>query len=1685
MSESSIAQAGILDAPSANEGRRLALVVGVNGPAAADYLAPLLYAESDAAQMAKLLGGDACRFNLVDRDLSTSGAEAQDLKRALLRLARDSTKDDFLLVYFSGHAQQIPVSPGRNEVFLVTVDFDPRDAKDDPESFLSLSWLYDKLYVRAAARYVLLLLDCCYAGNWGATGPDPLKLDLGKAIEDILEGNKTGGNALEGRFRGVLSAAGYDAKAYEVDGHGQMTRLLLPALKGEVEDVLDERGNITFMSLGNYVQQLAREQDTAIPAVFGNLTQQCILAYYPDHSTVNRQQQTELRHRQERRARLEAMLVDHSSFLQNRLESFVGREEELKTINALIAEVQPGGGYITITGQAGQGKSSIIARLVSDHDPATTPHHFILLNPGSDYQLIILRDIMAQLILKYDLPELYVAGENRRILADYFPKVLNEVANQGGQEVIFIDGLDQLEEDLATRTRDLSFLPRDPTPGIVIVLGTRPNDTLRPLVLLKPHHEYLLPHLSRPDFDRILAHRGVHLDVVLADQFYSSMQRNALYLDLVARELAQAGALDPEKIIQRVADDPVNLFSFAVDRFKRHEQSWEVIHSILGVLLAAQEPLLRQHIGQITKHRSEKVREALQRLGGLVPEDGQQRYSLYHLKFRDFLREDPERPNKESLFEAREEAAWHQVLADWCASGGLGTIWQDKSGDAIEQLRRDYARKHYVTHLYHAGAWERLEQTLDEGEYGHAKIQHDPSTRAYAQDLDLGRAAAARSGLTFEERLSTLPNLWRYTLLRCSLSSRADQYPDAAFTALVLLGREAEAIGLAELLTDDSRKVKVLTRIVRELQQQSGREQESALLLLRAYDIARQRIREQPDHRSFEVLDALADVTDLGDVEMQLRLTSLAKLAIKEGPELWYRNKLVNYIAREKLLNKAVAITQSIADVPSRAHALMNLAALLNEGGQAEIINSLLDEAERLAHDVVDGRDRIELLAGLASQRIALGDRDQLEGLLGEAERLAHDVVDERDRIELLAGLATQWVALGDRSHAEGLLAEAASLAHSIDEDMKQILAIGFAEVGNWGQAEKVAWSIANRLSRYIALGEIARQMGQLEQWEGAEKLVRAVIHDSQGDVYSVYYFFRKHIAQLAKAGQWDRAEELARSLNEAHMNSALVAFGEELAKAGQWDRAEELARSLDKTHMNSALIQLGEELAKAGQWDRAEELARSIDEDYFSDKLRLSLTVRLAEAKQWERAEQTARSIEANSVKIEALGQLAEWLVATGTQESATQIMTEIASLTRTSSDPYSDTSVFWYLLPELAATKHWNLVEGIVRSIQDPSALESALEMLVVERSKAGQVDEAEALARTMQDPEKQASAYMRAALELARAQEWDHVEQVVKMVSPPLLHFGTLIEIAGILIEQGQRTRARADLAEIERQVNTIEDALARATFLAQISSKLLDINERSTALSLLSQAFELAQTEGEEREWVIATIMDVFISAREWDQAEHAAGSITDLIMRPYYQVRIIDALAHAGEWAHAEQILGYLPDVDRSRGLRHLARAATATGQQERFDAIGHFAQSTYDNLSIERGVVEGLIDAKDWAKAEAVALGIDSNFRDESLRDLAQGLAKEQLWQDADRIIRMIPEQLHMLPAASTLVEELISNGQTGQALELVQWVLLRADTRDEATDALRIVSPLIRSQPDLGPGFVDGLSWVTHFLER
>lgn len=325
------------------------------------------------------------------------------------------------------------------------------------------------------------------------------------------------------------------------------------------------------------------------------------------------------------------------------------------------------------------------------------------------------------------------------------------------------------------------------------MLGTRPDDTLQPLESKKIQVEYRLPHLSLRDFQQLLIKHGVVSGV--AQRLYDALQANAFYLALIVQELKAGPIADFEAFVQRISDNPENLFGLTIERLQRDDTQWErVLEPVLGLLLVAQEPLDRATLRSLLEVSDVRLRRGLGQLGGLVAQDANGCHFLYHLKVRDYLVEDEKDPNKPHVVRQEQILAWHSTLAQWCVrdTQDIERIWEDTTG--MEQTRRWYARHHYVTHLAGAAQWDTLNQVIDDGAYGRYKRRFDPSTQLYVLDFDRARDIAIAAG--------DLIHLWRWSLLRGGFTSQIDAWPDALFQTLVHLGRVHEALSRVELVSD-------------------------------------------------------------------------------------------------------------------------------------------------------------------------------------------------------------------------------------------------------------------------------------------------------------------------------------------------------------------------------------------------------------------------------------------------------------------------------------------------------------------------------------------------------------------------------------------------------------------------------------------------------------------------------------------------------------------------------------------------------------------------------------------------------------------------------------------------------------------------------------------------------------------
>ena len=203
-----------------------ALLVGIDQY---DQIPGLSCCVADATAMRELLQKNEDGSPNYDCRLLVSSGE-EKITRKVLRSQWNKLFGDYkgdLLFFFSGHG-----APMRSGGYLVTQEGD----LDDPGLAM------DELLVLAnssEANSVLLILDCCSAGHLG--------------LPAILQGGGSGhyqAHLREGLT--ILAASGPTEEAFEVEGQGVFTRLVLGALSGGAADV---RGLVSAASIYGYVEQ--------------------------------------------------------------------------------------------------------------------------------------------------------------------------------------------------------------------------------------------------------------------------------------------------------------------------------------------------------------------------------------------------------------------------------------------------------------------------------------------------------------------------------------------------------------------------------------------------------------------------------------------------------------------------------------------------------------------------------------------------------------------------------------------------------------------------------------------------------------------------------------------------------------------------------------------------------------------------------------------------------------------------------------------------------------------------------------------------------------------------------------------------------------------------------------------------------------------------------------------------------------------------------------------------------------------------------------------------------------------------------------------------------------------------------------------------------------------------------------
>jgi tetratricopeptide (TPR) repeat protein len=233
------------------------------------------------------------------------------------------------------------------------------------------------------------------------------------------------------------------------------------------------------------------------------------------------------------------------------------------------------------------------------------------------------------------------------------------------------------------------------------------------------------------------------------------------------------------------------------------------------------------------------------------------------------------------------------------------------------------------------------------------------------------------------------------------------------------------------------------------------------------------------------------------------------------------------------------------------------------------------------------------------------------------------------DKVIQLTDTAIEYAALGQKNKAIATLAEARTAAQASNDDALVRVAQGYAEIGDFEQAQEIARSIKNVNGRESAFSRIAIAYAKAGNSDQAVKLAQS-IGNSNGTFIGI-------VRHYIKIGQNDQALDIVQKWNVKGIMSELV-LG--YLNAGQPDRALEIVQKWNLKDMQSGVVS---GYVEAGQPERAMQLAKSQDMEWTSPRIARGF----AKQGKFEQALQVAQSITNKSSRAETLTAIAQQYVA------------------------------------------------------------------------------------------------------------------------------------------------------------------------------------------------------------------------------------------------------------------------------------------------------------------------------------------------------------------------------------------------------------------------------------------------------
>lgn len=234
--------------------RRLAILIGNSIFSDDSQLADLRYPEADVDGMTDLLS--APEFGEFSQVVACKNWNHPDLLRQIGDMFRGASKNDLVLLYYSGHGRLDRVG----SLYLATSD-------TNVDNLIATAIPVDRIrsfIENSNCERVILIFDCCYSGA-AAVAFVRGEADLGRQVEDQLQ--RVAREAKRGEGRGIYiltaSTSLQVAEEKEGDGFGLLTKHIIKGIREG--NAANDIGLVSMESLYSYVANQIPAEGTQEP----------------------------------------------------------------------------------------------------------------------------------------------------------------------------------------------------------------------------------------------------------------------------------------------------------------------------------------------------------------------------------------------------------------------------------------------------------------------------------------------------------------------------------------------------------------------------------------------------------------------------------------------------------------------------------------------------------------------------------------------------------------------------------------------------------------------------------------------------------------------------------------------------------------------------------------------------------------------------------------------------------------------------------------------------------------------------------------------------------------------------------------------------------------------------------------------------------------------------------------------------------------------------------------------------------------------------------------------------------------------------------------------------------------------------------------------------------------------------